>query len=236
MARHRAVRRPSPAGLVAMIAVVIAAGVVGARAETWWPPAGPFVDEAAAGDSVVVEPVRVTVHGARAATVLADGLADKDSEGVWIAVDVTAAALGEPAAISGMALRDRRGREFASSNRATNAMIGNPFDPRVPERGEVVFELPSDALGRLTLVISPDAPGRTVPRAEAEVPLRVDEADAEPLTPRSRDLATGQAETDGRPGAEDPRESSVHAGCLWTGHEGGCLPRASDVIATEADG
>lgn len=189
MARHRRARRPSPAGLAAMIAVVLAVGVVGDRADTWWPRTGPFVDEAAAGDRAVVEPVEVTVHGARAATVLSDGLDEKQSDGVWIAVDVTAAALDEPAAISGMALRDRRGREFASSNRADNPMIGNPFDPRVPERGEVVFELPSDALGRLTLVISPDAPGRAVPRAETEVAVRVEEAGDEPLEPRSRDLA-----------------------------------------------
>ncbi|PZF84605.1 hypothetical protein [Jiangella anatolica] len=189
MARHRRVQRPSAPALAAMVAVVVAAGVVGDRADAWWPRTRPFVGEAATRDSVVVEPVRVTVHGARAATVLTDGLADKDTDGVWVAVDVTAAALDEPAAISGMALRDRRGREYASSNRAGNPMIGNPFDPRVPERGEVVFELPSDALGPLTLVISPDAAGRAVPRAEAEVPLRVDEAAGEPLTPRPRDLA-----------------------------------------------
>lgn len=189
MARHRRVRRPSRAGLVAMTAVVVAAGAVASRADTWWPETRPFVTEAAVGEPVVVEPVRVTVHGARAATMLADGLDDLGSEGVWIAVDVTAAALDRPAAISGMALRDRRGREYAASARATNPMVGGPFDPQVPERGEVVFELPSDALGRLTLVISPDAPGRTVPRAEAELALRVDEAADEPLTPRPRELA-----------------------------------------------
>ncbi|WP_116948700.1 hypothetical protein [Jiangella endophytica] len=189
MARHRRVKRPSRAGLVAMTVVVVAAGAVAARADTWWPQARPIVTGAAVGEAVVVEPVRVTVHGVRAATVLADGLDDLDTGGVWIAVDLTAAALDEPAAISGMALRDRRGREYASSNRVTNAMVGGPFDPLVPERGEVVFELPSDALGRLTLVISPDAPGRVVPRAEAELPLRVDEAADEPLTLRSRDLA-----------------------------------------------
>lgn len=188
-ARHRRVRGPSRAGLVAMTVVVVAAGAVAARADTWWPETRPFVAEAAAGEPVVVEPVRLTVHGVRAATVLADGLDDLDSEGVWIAVDLTAAALDRPAPISAMALRDRRGREYQASDRTTNPMIGSDFDPLVPERGEVVFELPSDSLGRLTLVISPDAPGRTVPRAEAELPLRVDEAADEPLAPRSRDLA-----------------------------------------------
>ncbi|WP_158602899.1 hypothetical protein [Jiangella rhizosphaerae] len=228
-ARHRRARRPSPAALAAMIAVVVAAGAVGARADTWWPRTGPFVDAAAAGEPVVVEPVRVTVHGARAATVLADGLDEKDSEGIWIAVDVTASALDEPAVIAGMALRDRRGREYASSNRATNPMIGTPFDPRVPERGEVVFEVPSDALGRLTLVISPDAPGRTVPRAEAEVALRVDEAGGEPLTPRPRELAEGQADIDARPGGGGPRERSIRAACASAGLDAVCLPRQSSV-------
>ncbi|TDD65003.1 hypothetical protein E1262_26505 [Jiangella aurantiaca] len=231
MARHRRAQRPSRAGLVTMTVVVIAAGAVVSRADTWWPEAGPFVTEAEVGEPVHVEPVRVTVHGARAATVLADGLNDLDSEGVWIAVDVTAAALDQPAGISGMMLRDRRGREYASSNRVTNPMIGSTFDPRVPERGEVVFEVPSDALGRFTLVVSPDAPGRTVPRAEAEMPLRVDEAADEPLTPRSRDLAEGQADTGARPEADGPREPSVHAACPPTRNDTVCLHRRSDAMA-----
>lgn len=173
-----------------MALIVVAAGAVASRAETWWPPTSPFVRAAAVGEPVTVEPVRVTVHGARAATVLADGLGELTSDGSWVAVDITAAALAEPAPIMGMALRDREGREYEQTDRATNAMVGAAFDPLVPERGEVVFEVPADALGELTLVISPESPGRMVPRAEAEVPLTVDEVADEPLTPRVRELAS----------------------------------------------
>lgn len=196
MGRHRRVRRPSRPGLVAMAVVVVAAGAVASRAETWWPPTGPFVRAAALGEPVTVEPVRVTVHGARAGTVLVDGLDQLTSDGSWVAVDITAAALTEPAPIMGLALRDREGREYEQTDRATNAMVGAAFDPLVPERGEVVFELPADALGELTLVISPDSPGRTVPRAEAEVRLTVGDPAAEPLTPRPRDLASSAEDGD----------------------------------------
>jgi hypothetical protein len=189
MARHRRIRRPSRPGLLAMSLLVVAAGAVASRAETWWPPTGPFVQAAAVGEPVAVEPVRVTVHGARAATVLVNGLDELSSGGSWVAVDITAAALTQPAPIAGMAVRDRAGREYEQTDRTANAMVGAPFDPLVPERGEVVFEVPADALGELTLVISPDSPGRTVPRAQAEVPLTVDEAADEPLTPRGRELA-----------------------------------------------
>ncbi|TDE09507.1 hypothetical protein [Jiangella asiatica] len=190
MARHARRRRPSTIGLVAMTLLAVAAGALASEAESRWPVNGPFVRAGAVGTALDVEPVRVTVHGVRAATVLSDGLDDLDSAGIWIAVDVSAAALTEPATIAEMALRAADGREFRQTDRAPNPMVGGEFDPLITERGEVVFEVPGDVVGEVVLVISPDAPRRTVPRAAAEVPLTVEAPGPDPLVPRARELAT----------------------------------------------
>ncbi|WP_157553155.1 hypothetical protein [Jiangella gansuensis] len=193
MARHARRRRPSRTGLAAMTLVAVAAGALASEAESRWPVNAPFVRTGAVGTVLDIEPVRVTVHGVRSATVLSDGLDELESAGTWIAVDVSAAALTEPATIAEMALRDTAGREFRQTDRSSNPMVGSAFDPLITERGEVVFEVPDDVAGEVVPVISPDAPRRAVPRAAAEVPLTVEAPSPEPLVPRGRELATEDA-------------------------------------------
>lgn len=191
-ARHARTRRPSRGATAAVIVLTIATGAVSNSATDWWPPTGPFVTSGDVGERIEVPPVSVVVHGVRAGTLLVDFGADDGltTDGVWIAVDVTAEALSEPSNIGEFALRDERGRSYRQSNRVSNDMVGRAFDPGISERGDVVFELPRDALDGLVLVVSPDAPGRVAPRAAAEVALTIGGVGDEPVEPRSRELAS----------------------------------------------
>lgn len=192
MARHARARRTSKVATGFVVAVTITAGAISHRAADWWPPAGPFVAGAAVGERVEVPPVAVIVHGARAGMVLADDLGDEQltTDGVWIAVDVTVDALDEPSPVGEFELRDEQGRSYRQSNRMSNDMAGQAFEPGIAERGDVVFEVPWDALGALVLVVSPDSPGRVAPRGTAEIPLNVGDVSDEPLTPEPRGLVT----------------------------------------------
>lgn len=191
-ARHARPRRTSRTATAAVVLITIAAGAISSNATDWWPPTGPFVTGSAVGERVDVSPVSVVVHGARAGTVLTDFSADDGltTDGVWVAVDLTAEALTEPSRVSEFALRDARGRSYRQTNRIANDMSGRAFEPGISERGEVVFELPWDALGALVLVVSPNSPGSVMPRAVGEVALTVGDVGEEPVEPRSRGLAS----------------------------------------------
>ena len=189
--RHARPRRPSPLRIAAAVTMVIVAGAVAARAETWWPVAGPFIQEGSGADRIDVDPVWVTVHDVTAATAVTGTYDDVvDTDGAWLLVDVTFEAQDEPSTVSEVAVRDAAGREFRQSDRVDNPMIGGTLDPGLPERGHVVLEVPADALGDLVVVVSPNSPGRLIPRAVAEITIRVDTPATDPVDLRARELVT----------------------------------------------
>lgn len=188
-ARRRATRRPARLIVAALAITVVGTGAVAAQAESWWPQARPFSDSGSAGQRIDVGPVRVKVHDARASTMLSDGLSEIDTDGAWVAVDITTTAVDEPTGIEEMVLRDDRGREFRQASRVENPMIETSFDPAVPTRGEVIFEVPRNAMGDLEIIISPADAGRVIPRATATVALSVRQVADEPLEPRMPEIA-----------------------------------------------
>lgn len=180
--KHARRRAPSKPLQVLLVVITIAAGAVASRAEGWWPPTAPIIRSGTAdGEPVAADPVWLTVHGARAGTVLADGLEELDTGGAWVAVDITVEAMSEPSTVGEFVVRDDRGREFRQADRVANPMVNRGYDPGVPQRGDVVFEVPDDALSDLVVVISPASPGRTIPRAIAEVPVQVGDVSGDPL-------------------------------------------------------
>jgi hypothetical protein len=142
------------------------------------------------GEQVTVNPMWVRVNDVHAATVvIGEEQQELDTSGAWVIVDLTAAALSAPDLIERMLLRDEDGREYRASTRVENPMLKTPFEPGIPERGDVVFEVPTDALGNVTLIALPDA-FHTMPRAVGEIALRVDSPGTQAATLRPRALDT----------------------------------------------
>lgn len=78
-----------------------------------------------------------------------------DTSGVWVLVRVRAEGLREPARIGYAALVDQQGRTFRSSSRADQDLVDRPLQPQLEVEGEIVFEIPADAVGPMQLRLSP---------------------------------------------------------------------------------
>ncbi len=171
---------------VGLAVVVLAGGLLVNHVERHALIFRPFVTTGEVGELVPVWPGVVTVHGARAAETVEtpfDGPAGTD--GVWVAVDLSIAGGDQPGPFAEVHLVDAAGREFAVARRASTDNLGSP-QPASPIRGELVYEVPEDALGRLTVVVR----GRSDARlgGEARIPVVVDEVSSELLVPAPREL------------------------------------------------
>ncbi|MFC7404337.1 hypothetical protein [Georgenia alba] len=171
----------SRAGTWLLAAAVLAAGMLATHAETEWPVERGFAHHGAVGEELVVQPGTVVVHGARAAAAYSDGYdGTLASDGVWVAVDVTLTGGREPVDISTWSLRDGAGRRYLVSDRALPGSFG-AVQPGSPVRGEVVFEVPRDALGDVEIWVNH---GIDEPRLAdyAVVPVHVERLAHEPMT------------------------------------------------------
>lgn len=109
----------------------------------------PFPVHGAIGDPVSSRTLTVTVHGVR----LADALVVKyrdiptiETNGVWVVVDATTMALLDTAGLGNIELRIGDTRYRVSDALPAPTPLQLNFGADVPQRGMLVFELPSEAL------------------------------------------------------------------------------------------
>ncbi|MBX9244204.1 hypothetical protein ICW40_05210 [Actinotalea ferrariae] len=166
---------------VALAVLVLAGGLVINHAERHETTTRPFVVTGRVGDRVPVWPGGVVVHGARAGKVADDGYGGEvRTQGVWVAVDVSFAGGDQPGPLAELRLVDAEGRTYDATDRLDHGFLGEP-QPASPVRAEVVFEVPEDALGRLTVVADPLYQGKLGQRAHVDVV--VDEVEPAVLLP-----------------------------------------------------
>ena len=156
---------------MAAVAVAIGAGI------KWIGPdpasaLRPFAKAGAPGESLNVRTFTITVQTARAATSLQAGGAAQPTQGVWVIVRVRLIANLEPTHVGYAAVRDGAGRTFLASDRVKQPLIdgSRAFQPGIPIEGEVVFEVPQDALDGLTVLFAAH-PDRLAMDTMAEVVL-----------------------------------------------------------------
>lgn len=164
-----------------LLVAVLAGGVlaVEADAERWHE--GPFVRSGAVGQEIPLGPGTVRVEGARAAERLDAGFGGElATGGVWIAVEVWATGGSGPLSAASFRLRDASGRTFEASSRVSPNSPG-VAQPGSPVGADVVFELPRDAAGDVTVLVSTQPDERLAPVASVDV--RIEAVAVDVLTP-----------------------------------------------------
>lgn len=164
---------------VALAAAVVAGGLVVNHVERTGGSARSFVHVGEPGERLPLWPGSVVVHGARAASELETEYQGRPpTDGVWVAVDLSVAGGDQPGPIPDVRLVDAQGRSFDTTDRAGLLALPEP-QPASPVRGEVVFEVPADALGEVVVVVATRFENSF--GAEAHVGLVVEEVDRMPL-------------------------------------------------------
>ena len=120
----------------------------------------PFLLSAPAGTPVAARTFIVTALDSRSGPELAGdefggGPPVLDTAGVWVLVKVRVEGLREPTRIAYAALVDGQGRTFRSTFRTSQPLVDRTLQPQLPVEGEIVFEVPADALGQMRLRVSP---------------------------------------------------------------------------------
>ncbi len=164
-----------------LAALVLAGALAVNHAETNLTIFRAFVVTGTAGEWLPVWPGSAVVHGARAAKILegSDG-EELRTQGVWVAVDLSVAGGDQEGPLAQVWLVDADGRRFDASERVQGSFMTEP-QPASPVRSEVVFEIPEDSLGRLTVVVGERYQARF--SQHARVRVVVDTLDPEPLVP-----------------------------------------------------
>lgn len=122
---------------------------------------------------------QVHVHGARSSTQLEDETVT--SPGTFLVVDLSYATTDAWDTPEEVVLIDAEGHEF--SEPTGFGSDGRVWDagPDIWIRGNLLFELPTEAVGELTLEFRPETSDARLPARLLRVPLSVDST-AEPLT------------------------------------------------------
>lgn len=168
--RHRKLgplqRLLAAAGAVVLVlAVLVAGNALVEYRPTHAEMHKPYLRTGKLNDTVDVRTFDVTVLGARYASTLRVGGVKYETTGVWVIVKVRLNAHTEPMSVAYMALHDRKDRTFEASERFTQTLVGGGrrLQPGIAVQGEVVFEVPKDAL-----------PGMTIRFAESTYDHRMD--------------------------------------------------------------
>lgn len=104
------------------------------------------------GQDSSVSSMSVHLHGVRAVgDVAGSGGEALPTSGVWVVVDMSYAAHTRPTYLSSLMLVDDQGRQWERSRRVPATLPMAEAD--LWQRGEVAFEVPSDALGEMILEI-----------------------------------------------------------------------------------
>ncbi|TDE91630.1 hypothetical protein EXU48_15930 [Occultella glacieicola] len=165
---------------VVMLAVLVGAGLGVNALAVQAPPNGPAGVRMSLGVDAVVHPLQLNVSGARAyETVLSEDDVPLETVGVWVLVDLSYATTDRPRGPGDFILVDERGRRYAITSRDFDTWQASP-DLWV--RGTLVFEVPLDALGDLTLEswASGEGPPSDTPLPYGVLDLSVDPGAIEP--------------------------------------------------------
>jgi len=119
----------------------------------------PFTKSGEPGQSVDVRTFTVTLRTARAAPSLQMGKTLLATPGAWVIVRVHLVGKTEPIHVGYAALRDHTGRTFLATDRIRQPLLdgARTFQPGIGLEGDVVFEVPKDALAGLTALFAADA-------------------------------------------------------------------------------
>lgn len=126
-----------------------------------------------------VHPVTVHLHEARPVGALAgSGGETLTTSGLWVVLDLSYAADDQEAFVSSMLLVDGQGRQFEVSGRVPTGLW--LAEPDLWQRGEVAFEVPTDALGEMSLEIYVESRWLHAPVRFGRAQVYLDPGDVEP--------------------------------------------------------
>ncbi|MDI1459821.1 hypothetical protein QEZ54_02465 [Catellatospora sp. KI3] len=145
---------PHRLGTLALVVVTLAVGGYLLWLDENWTQDRPFETAGAFAEPVPGRLFTATGVRVRCAAKLKLGEAILDTQGVWVIAKIRAVAADRTSRIGWAALRDGRGRTFLTSDRLQQFMLNHPLQPGIPVEGEIVFEVPADAAGDLTLLLA----------------------------------------------------------------------------------
>jgi hypothetical protein len=171
----------------AAAAVLLVAALATGRAVEGLMPAEteasePFERSGAVGEPVETRWGTVEVTAVEGSTRIVDSFGTgRISAGVYVVVDWTYTAAGEPQMPSYVAIRDREGRVFRSSSERNPFSSGGAAQPGIPRRLAAAIELPADTVAGAHLVVAlpdNDEDHRRDDIAVVDLRLTQDDADA----------------------------------------------------------
>ena len=125
------------------------------------------------GEDVTVGEFRLHVHGATASPQVGDPDETVTSSGSFVVVDLSYATTDEWAGPEEVVLVDATGHEY--SDPSNLGLGGSPWKagPDIWFRGQLLFEVPTEALGSLTLELRPETGRAILPSTVGRIPLTV---------------------------------------------------------------
>jgi hypothetical protein len=182
----------------AAFAVLLVAALATGRAVQGLMPAeteasAPFERAGAVGEPVETRWGTVEVTAVEGSTRIVDSAGTgRISAGVYVVVDWTYTAAGEPQIPSYVAIRDGDGRVFRTSSERNPYASGGAAQPGIPRRLAVAIELPADAVAGAHLVVAlpdNDEDHRRDDIAVVDLGLTQDDADAWAASEESIEVA-----------------------------------------------
>jgi hypothetical protein len=172
-------RARAGAGLL-VIAALAAGGAFTARVPDTDARERPFVRAGRLGEPVDARTFDATVVAVRGGTSVERTGRTRTTGGVWVLARVRLSARQAPVSVDYATLRDGRGRMFLATTRLSQPLVsgGHPLQPGIVVEGEIVFEVPRDAVTSRLAIRLADASDPRVD-AVAEVPLAIERSDVE---------------------------------------------------------
>lgn len=168
-----------------MTVVVLAVGVVVTLLDEFVPVATQYGVDVPIGQDTEVGPVTMHVRDVWATQQVATSSDPEDltqTDNVWIVADVSYAARHSTEYFATEMIVDAQGRQYQrAASVGTSLQVAEPGLWRV---SRIVFEVPQDALGELTLRIGTFAPNTALPAPYASTTVVVTDIDPEPVDPR----------------------------------------------------
>lgn len=160
--------------MAAMAAVAVAVGgVANAIDDAELPSGWRTLDRGEVGTDVTVEPFQLHVHGATASREFDDYGDLLTSPGYYVVVEVSYAATDQWRSPDEFVLLDAAGREFGHPGGFGFTGSAWSAGPDIWMRGDLLFEVPEDALGTMTLELRPDLPNPLLPATLGQVEVEV---------------------------------------------------------------
>ncbi|TXH85093.1 MAG: hypothetical protein E6Q77_01130 [Rhizobium sp.] len=103
---------------------------------------------------------------------------ERQTEGVWVIVNVELQARRETMTLQAAAIRGASGRLYRQSHRVDGAPRRVPtkeLQPGLPTKGLLVFEMPEDEMHDMTLIVS----RQQAPQLDSEIRVKLDQGSVE---------------------------------------------------------